>query len=124
MRGSVVRVRLPPPRRIRKGEEPSHVQAGPRPAVILHSPDSLDDIPTTLIVPGTGKLKALRFPHTVRVEPSDDNGLVVPTVFLAFQLMPVDDRIIDDPPLGRLSEEELELLEEAVFSVLGLGGEE
>ena len=115
MRGAVVNVDLPPPR-----NPPTRVQAGRRPAVVLHSEDSRGQLPVTLVVPGTSQLRALRFPHTVRIEPSRENGLSKSTVFLCFQVQPVDDSIIDPTVRGTLSADDLESIEAAVRDALGL----
>ena len=66
-------------------------------------------------------MKALRFPHTHRVEPTAKNGLVIPTVFLGFQVQPVDKKILALPPIGVLSEPDLAQLESEVLEALGLG---
>lgn len=65
-------------------------QSGRRPAIVV-SGDS-PGLPTIVVVPLTSQLAALRFPHTLQVEPSPDNGLSVPSVVLLFQLQVVDKR--------------------------------
>lgn len=79
-------------------------QAGHRPAIILQSVTSL---PTTLIVPLTSQLDALRFAGTVLVEADSNNGLRRASVALVFQLTAVDNRYITDR-LGIVSKEVLE----------------
>lgn len=106
---------LPPPRK-----PPSRVQAGRRPAVILHSDAVCGQVPLTLIVPGTSKLKASGFPNTVTVQASTTNGLSRDTVFLGFQVMPVDDSLLVWPELGELSPDDLQAVEAAVRGALGL----
>ena len=115
MRGAVVFVNLPPPRR-----PPTHVQAGRRPAVIVHTEGSKGALPVTLLVPGTSNLNAVSFPHTVRVDPSAENGLALPTIFLCFQVQPADKRIIELPARGRLSTQDLERVDQALREVLAL----
>jgi mRNA interferase MazF len=44
------------------------------------------------LAPLNSQLAALRFPHTMRVEPSPENGLSMPSVILLFQLQVVDRR--------------------------------
>jgi mRNA interferase MazF len=66
-------------------------QAGRRPAIIAQGPVAL---PTVLIVPLTSQLDALRFPGTVLVEASQQNGLRHNSVALVFQLTAVDKRYI------------------------------
>ena len=68
---------------------------------------STTDLPTTLIVPLTSKLDALRFPNTVLVEADSQNGLRRASVALVFQLTAVDRRYITDC-LGDVSKEVLE----------------
>jgi mRNA-degrading endonuclease toxin of MazEF toxin-antitoxin module len=87
---------------------------------VLHTDESSKDLPVVVVVPGTAKLKALRFPHTVRVEPSQENGLTMPTVFYGFQIQPVDKSIIRSPPMGKLSPQDLKRIEDAVREVLDL----
>lgn len=65
-------------------------------------------------------MKASRFPHTVLVEPTEENGLLDSTVFLAFQVMPVNKEIVESPPLGRLSSLDMGRVTEAVRNALGL----
>ena len=80
-----------------------HAQAGRRPAVIVQSATGL---PTTLVVPLTSQLDALRFTGTVLIEADSQNGLRRPSVALVFQLTAVDRRHIADR-LGSISKEVL-----------------
>ena len=77
-----------------------HAQAGRRPAIIVQRRVNL---PTTLLVPLTTQLDALRFPSTVLVEADKQNGLSRASVALVFQLSAVDNRFIT-AHLGRASE--------------------
>ena len=63
-----------------------HEQRGLRPAIIAA------DTPTGIIsaIPCTGNLQALRFPFTLRIEPSKVNGFDAPTVALLLQLCAID----------------------------------
>ena len=81
-----------------------HAQAGRRPAIIVQSTTGL---PTTLIVPLTSQLDALRFAGTVLVEADIQNGLRRASVALVFQLTAVDRRYIVDR-IGDISKEVLE----------------
>ena len=85
-------------------------QAGRRPAIILQTVSTL---PTTLLVPLTSQLDALRFPGTILVEPDRENGLRRPSVALVFQLTAVDSRY-GTHRLGNVSERVVE----EVFSAL------
>ena len=66
-------------------------QAGRRPAIITQTVSSL---PTTLLIPLTTQLDALRFPGTLLVEKDTANGLRHSSVALVFQLTAVDNRFI------------------------------
>lgn len=92
-----------------------HAQAGRRPAIIVQSTTNL---PTTLVVPLTSKLDALRFPGTVLVEADSQNGLRRASVALVFQLTAVDRRYITDR-LGEISKEVLEEIRLAFDKLTG-----
>ena len=77
-----------------------HAQAGRRPAIIAQAPSTL---PTVLLVPLTSQLDALRFPGTVLLEASQQNGLRSHSVALVFQLTAVDKRGISER-LGKVSD--------------------
>ena len=70
-----------------------HAQADRRPAIILQSVTSLS---TTLLIPLTSQLDALRFSGTVLVEADAQNGLRQHSVALVFQLTAADNRFIKD----------------------------
>jgi mRNA-degrading endonuclease toxin of MazEF toxin-antitoxin module len=90
-------------------------QAGRRPAVIVQS---VTDLPTSLIVPLTSQLDALRFTGTVLIEADSQNGLRRPSVALVFQLTAVDRRHIADR-LGVLSKEALKEIWSALDMLTG-----
>lgn len=116
-RGDVVYVDLPPPPG-GAGRE----QAGRRPAVIVQAdfPRSGPEPPTVMIVPLTTQVAALRFSHTIRVEPSVENGLTVPSVLLVFQLRAVDRQRID-ATIGRLEQRYVDQLDAEIRRLLGVG---
>ena len=81
-------------------------QRGRRPAIIWQDTEAYAGLPTVLVVPLTSRLSASRFPGTLRVEPTVQNGLTVPSVALLFQLGACDlDRI--QGQLGRLDDEDV-----------------
>ena len=90
-------------------------QAGRRPAVMLQSAAKL---PTTLVVPLTSQIDALRFAGTVLVEADSNNGLRRASVALVFQLTAVDNRYIGNR-LGTLSREVLEEICSALDQLTG-----
>lgn len=65
-----------------------HEQRGLRPAIIAA------DAPAGIIsaIPCTANLRALRFPFTLRIEPSGLNGFDAPTIALLLQLCAIDRR--------------------------------
>jgi mRNA-degrading endonuclease toxin of MazEF toxin-antitoxin module len=81
-----------------------HAQTGRRPAIIIQRRTNL---PTTLLVPLTSQLDALRFPGTVFVEAERQNGLRRASVALVFQLAAVDNRFITTR-LGKASDSVLQ----------------
>ena len=90
-------------------------QAGRRPAIILQMVSTL---PTTLLVPLTSQLDALRFPGTILVEPDRDNGLRRPSVALVFQLTAVDSRFVTER-MGNVSERVLDEIFSALDELTG-----
>lgn len=79
-----------------------HAQSGRRPAIIVQSQESLDRIPTVLVIPLTSQLDALRFPGTLLVEADARNKLRRSSVALIFQLTAIDQRYLRDV-LGKIS---------------------
>jgi mRNA interferase MazF len=113
-RGDVLRIELPSP-----PGGAGHEQAGCRPAIAVQADVSGTNLPTLMIVPLTGQLSALRYPYTIRVEPSNANGLTQPSVLLVFQLRAIDRRRIIGT-IGRLEQEYLEQLEAEMRRLLSL----
>lgn len=92
-----------------------HAQAGRRPAIILQT---ISALPTTLLVPLTSQLDALRFPGTILVEPDQENGLRRPSVALVFQLTAVDSLFVTSR-VGNVSEQVLEEIFSALDALTG-----
>ena len=84
-RGDVVLVELP-----MISAAPGREQVGLRPALIIQNDLTIGATPVVMIVPFTGQLGALRFPHTVRVVATPSNGLTCESVSLVFQLRAID----------------------------------
>jgi mRNA-degrading endonuclease toxin of MazEF toxin-antitoxin module len=78
-------------------------QAGRRPAVIVQTQNTSQQIPTVLVVPLTTNLDALRFPGTLLVEPDPVNKLRARSVALVFQLTVIDQKYLDKQ-FGTVSE--------------------
>lgn len=94
-----------------------HAQAGRRPAIIVQQTSSL---PTVLVVPITSQQDALRFPGTVLIESTKENGLRHDSVALVFQLTAIDKQRVTDR-LGVASEEVMEKIWEALDDLTGRG---
>lgn len=94
-------------------------QTGSRPALAVQADSFNQSLPTLVIIPFTSQLSALRFPLTMRVEPSTRNGLTYPSALLVFQLRAID-RARIGRRLGTLEEHYLLELDQLVCQMLGL----
>ncbi|MDP3645662.1 MAG: type II toxin-antitoxin system PemK/MazF family toxin [bacterium] len=66
-------------------------QDGVRPAIAV----SADNLPgVAIVIPLTGTIEALRFPHTLAILPAKDNGLEHESVALIFHVRSIDKRRI------------------------------
>lgn len=65
-----------------------HEQYGLRPAIIIA--DTTTNV--VIAIPCTANLQTLRFPFTLRIDPSKKNGLDAPTIALLLQLRALDRR--------------------------------
>ena len=61
-------------------------QEGVRPAIIVANTKT----PVVILIPCTSNLEALRFPHTLLIEPTKANGLDVSSIVLLFQIRALD----------------------------------
>lgn len=111
-RGDVLRVELPSP-------DGSREQAGRRPAIAIQAEVKGFSTPTLLVVPLTSNLEALRFPYTIRVEPSATNGLAQQSVLLVFQLRAMDRARITGT-IGKLEKEYIDQLNAEMRRLLAL----
>jgi len=111
-RNDVLFVELPPPL-----GGAGHEQRGRRPAIALQ--EELSTLPTILVLPLTSRLEALRFPFTLRLEPSATNGLRLPSVVLLFQMQVIDKRRIVRV-IGRLEPEQIGQIDEIMRRMLKL----
>jgi mRNA interferase MazF len=86
--GDIVWADLPP--------SDGYEQSGRRPVMIFQDDGYAGSLPTTLIIPMTSSLAALRFPATVAIPATAANGLAHDSVLLVFQI-----RVLDRKRLGR-----------------------
>ena len=92
---------------------------GRRPAVVVQANSTDASLGTTMVVPMTSRLTALRWPHTIQVDPTPQNGLSVPSVLLVFQLRNIDKRRLNTQ-LGRLEPHYLQQVDQEIKSLLAL----
>ena len=99
-----------------KGRE----QAGKRPVLVL-SNDTINKLPlvVTVIVGTKGENISHDYPTNVRV-PAIDSGLPIETVFMGFQIRSLDPNRFPSEPAGKLTDEFLERVEDAVRYCLNL----
>lgn len=114
-RGDVVYVAIPPP----DPDNPSHVQAGQRPAVVVQAHSATDALQTVIVVPLTSRLRARRFPGSIEVAPSILNGLDQRSVALVHQITTIDQSNVERQ-VGELDSADLGRLDEALVEHLGL----
>jgi mRNA interferase MazF len=114
-RGDIVLVNLP-----QTADGAGHEQVGTRPALIVHDDITSDTLSVVMIVPFTSNSKAQRFPHTILVEPTEENGLTMQSVLLVFQLRAIDRQRITKT-IGHLEDELIEKVNQEMKGLLGLG---
>jgi len=115
IRGDIVLVNLP-----QTADGAGHEQVGMRPALIVHDDTTSDTLSVIMIVPFTSNLKAQRFPHTILVEPTKENGLTVQSVLLVFQLRAIDKQRVTRK-IGHLETDLIEKVNQEMKGLLGLG---
>ena len=95
-------------------------QAGNRPILVL-SIDAINRLPLVVaVVVGTkGENISRDYPTNVRVSPAE-SGLPMETVFLCFQIRSLDPKRFPGNPAGKLSDNAMKRVEEAVRYSLGL----
>ena len=70
-----------------------------------------------MVAPITSNLAALRFAFSLRVEPSPENGLTVPSVVMVFQMRAIDKtRIIRR--IGQLSQADVVRIDAEIWRML------
>ncbi len=106
-RGDVLLISLP----ISDGRE----QSGRRPAIALQT--DVAGEPMLMIAPITSSLSALRFAYSVKIEPSEKNGLTQTSIVMIFQMRAIDKtRIVKK--IGTLSKEDMEKVDAEIWRML------
>jgi len=113
-RGDILRVDLPT-----SPGNLMHEQVGSRPAIVVQTDITDVNLPTTVIIPMTSNLNALRYPHTFRIDPSNLNGLIKPSVLLVFQLRAIDKRRLGEK-IGRLEQNYIQQVDNEIRHLLAL----
>lgn len=95
-------------------------QAGDRPILVL-SINAINNLPlaVTVVVGTDGKNISRDYPTNVRVSPIE-SGLPIETVFLCFQIRSLYPKRFPQKPGGKVSEEVMVKIENAVRYCLGL----
>jgi mRNA interferase MazF len=65
-------------------------QSGRRPSIIMQDDGFAANLPTTIVIPLSSAIAALRFPGTAQVKANDDSGLRTDSVALVFQIRAID----------------------------------
>ncbi len=92
-----------------------HEQRGLRPAIFIA--DTRTSV--AIIVPCTSNIQALRFPFTLRLEPSRENGLEVSSVALVLQLRAIDKKRLHKK-VGKIDEATFKELNKMMRDLLAL----
>jgi len=113
-RGDIVLVNLP-----QTADSAGHEQVGTRPALVVQDDPTSETLSVIMIVPFTSNLKAQRFPHTILIQPSAQNGLSMPSVLMIFQLRAIDKTRVTKK-IGRLEDELMTKVNDEMKDLLGL----
>jgi mRNA interferase MazF len=90
-------------------------QSGVRPAIVLSEVEA----GIVIIIPFTSNAQALRFPHTIDVNPSAENGLNSRSIALVFQMRAIDRRRIKNR-IGIIEGKTMEKIDEMLREMLYL----
>lgn len=92
-------------------------QAGTRPALAVQT--ALTGESMLMVAPITSNLNALRFSFTIKLEPTNENGLTQPSVIMIFQMRAIDkNRVIKK--LGNISAEQMKIVDAEIKKMLSL----
>lgn len=92
-----------------------HIQRGYRPTLIVADPTKA----IVMVIPITSSLAATRFPYTLGVTPTEENGLDKPSVLLVYQLGAVDKRFLHRS-IGQLDTATLARVDQQLKAMLHL----
>lgn len=106
-RGDVLLVTLP--------ESNRREEQGTRPAIAVQT--DVVTSPMLIVVPITSSAGALRFPFTVKIEPSKTNGLNLVSIAMVFQLRAIDPKRIVRK-IGELESDYLAQIDAEIWRML------
>ena len=109
-RDDIVLVNLP-----QTADGAGHEQVGTRPALVVHNDTTSETLSVIMVVPFTSNMKAQRFPHTIIVKPTGENGLTVTSVLLVIQLRAIDRQRVTKT-IGHLENELIEKVNQEMKS--------
>lgn len=109
-RDDIVLVNLP-----QTADGAGHEQVGTRPALVVHNDTTSETLSVIMVVPFTSNMKAQRFPHTIIVQPTGENGLTVTSVLLVIQLRAIDRQRVTKT-IGHLENELIEKVNQEMKS--------
>lgn len=92
-----------------------HEQAGKRPVIVIADTEAN----IVIIVPLTSNLQSLRFPHTMEVKPSKENGLNTVSIALIFQVRAIDKKRLKNK-IGELEHSTLAEIDKMLKKILAL----
>jgi len=92
-----------------------HEQKGLRPVILFSEVEA----ETVMVIPLTSNVRALKFPHTIEIAPSIENGLKSVSIALVFQLRAIDIKRIKNK-IGVLESADLGEIERLVKDMLQL----
>lgn len=93
-------------------------QSGRRPAIIMQADTYAASLPTTVVIPLSSAMAALRFPGTAEVKATESSGLRTDSIALVFQIRAIDRGRIKDI-IGVVSESELSEIRSELTKLLG-----
>lgn len=93
-----------------------HEQIGTRPALVISVSSTAN---TVVIIPLTTNMQSLRFPFTLAVSNSKENGLEVNSVLLVFQIRAIDKKRMIRK-IGTLETKSLKEVENILKKLIGL----
>ncbi len=92
-----------------------HEQTGSRPVILIEQLEAN----IAIVIPITSNLNALRFPHTIELQPTKTNGLSQVSILLAFQIRAIDEKRLVNR-IGKLEPNQLSALNKMLKKMLKL----